>query len=437
MTDTARLESAALQQWLNRLEQRSPEARIKLGLERVQQVLDRLAPDFSDTKIITVGGTNGKGSTVRFLESIYTTAGYRCLAYTSPHLLEFAERFRLDGENLADDRIVEALDVVERTRGEIVLTYFEHVTLAAFYLAGWLKPAVLLLEVGLGGRLDAVNAVDADVAIITSIGLDHQAWLGNTRAEIAYEKAGIARVGKPLLLMEKQPPEGMLDTLTEYGADIHRAGWDLNWRWTGALINVQVQNTEELVTFTELKPGLPGRHQAGNVTAAIAAALELLPSLPVSKADIYNGIAQARLAGRFQQVLEHPPCYIDVAHNPASVRALRAQLDGFDGTTRAVFAAFRDKNIAAMIRSISGRIDHWYVAGLNGPRGQSGNELNALFETMPVHATVDAVKSVPDALELALADARRAPTAQHERIVVFGSFITAAIAIRHLKTPTG
>ena len=436
------LESASLQRWLEKLEQRSPEAEIKLGLERVHQVLGRLVPDFSDIKIITVGGTNGKGSAVRFLESIYTTAGYSCLAYTSPHLLTFAERFRLNGENIHDQAIVESLAAVERARDEIALTYFEHITLAAFHLADRLRPSVLLLEVGLGGRLDAVNAVDADVAIITSIGLDHQAWLGNTRAKIAREKAGIARAGKPLILAEKKIPEGMLETLSAHRADVRLAGRAFDWRWSGQGVSVNIRQGQTTLRFNALQPGIRGRHQSGNAAAALAAVAELQNERPVNEAAIRSGIANARLPGRFQQVLQQPACYVDVAHNPASVRALRAQLEssdgaGFNGTTRAVFAALRDKNIAAIVRVLADQIDHWYIAGLNGPRALPVDELQALIATTAVQAPLDALKSVPEALDRALADARRAKNAQHDRIVVFGSFITAAAAIRHLKHLTG
>ena len=427
------LESAPLQRWLEKLERRSPEASIKLGLERIHEVLGRLVPDFSRIKIITVGGTNGKGSTVRFLESIYVMSGHRCLAYSSPHLLEFAERFRLNGENLDDESIVESLDAVERARGEVALTYFEHITLTAFHLADRLQPSVLLLEVGLGGRLDAVNAVDADVSVITSIGLDHQAWLGTTRAQIAHEKAGIARAGRPLILAEKKPPDGLLDTLAGYRADVRLAGEAFDWRWSGQGLSVNIRCAGSNLRFGALRPGIQGRHQAGNAAAALTAVAELRNERPVTEAVMRSGIADARLPGRFQRVLQKPACYVDVAHNPASVRALRAELKGFDGCTRAVFAAFRDKNIAAMVRSLVDQVDHWYIADLDGPRALPVEDMQALLETIPVQAPLDALKSVPEALDRALADARRAGNAQHDRIVIFGSFITAAAAIRHLR----
>ncbi|MEM1080627.1 MAG: Mur ligase family protein, partial [Pseudomonadota bacterium] len=392
----------ALTNWLERLEHRAPESHIKLGLERVQTVYGRLSLDLSSSCIITVGGTNGKGSTVRLLEQMYCAAGHSCLAYTSPHLLTFAERYRLNGDCVHDRLIVDALATVERARQDTFLTYFEQVTLAAFWLADRLKPDVLLLEVGLGGRLDAVNAIDADVTIITSIGLDHQAWLGPTRASIGLEKAGIARAGVPLILAEKHPPDGMLKWIDQVGARLLRAGRELNWRWTSRGVNIRIQNRQGRFEFKHIIVGLAGRHQAANLTAAIAAVLELQSSCPVSDVQIRIGAARTRLPGRFEQVLDEPPCYIDVAHNLASVRALRSTLQGYLGRTLAVFAALDDKPVARIVMSLNDVIDQWYVAGLPGPRGRSSEQTLAGLQHAAVKGEVIAVKSVPEAIDLAL-----------------------------------
>ncbi|TVQ35226.1 MAG: bifunctional folylpolyglutamate synthase/dihydrofolate synthase, partial [Wenzhouxiangella sp.] len=212
------------------LERRSPEARIDLGLDRVRRVYDSLAPALDRAAVITVAGTNGKGSTVAYLEAIYRAAGQRVLAYTSPHLLRFSERIRIDGQSASDAEIVHALGRVEAARGNESLTYFEHVTLAALALAGEMSIDVLVLEVGLGGRLDAVNVVDPDVAILTSIGLDHQEWLGRTRRAIGREKAGIARAGKPLIVGERRLPRGFVDDLRATGASLQIAGRDYRIR---------------------------------------------------------------------------------------------------------------------------------------------------------------------------------------------------------------
>jgi len=423
-----------LSEWLERLEQRSPEARVDLGLDRVQQVLDHLKPDLSRCVTITVGGTNGKGSCVSFLESIYRQAGHRCLAFTSPHLLVFAERFRLNGNHVEDGILAQALSAVELARGDIQLTYFEHIALAAFFLADVLEPSVLILEVGLGGRLDAVNAVDADVSIITSIDLDHQQWLGQTRSDIAREKSGIARAGRPLILAEQDPPAGMLEGLIGVGANIRRAGQQLNWQWRANRLDIQVELNDTTQLFNDLEPGIPGHHQGGNLTAAIAAVLELRSDRHVSADQIHAGVADARLPGRFQKVLDQPMCVVDVAHNPSSARSLRDQLQGYDGRSLAVFAALGDKPIEQIVKVLDDQIDHWFFAGLDTSRGLSAEQAIERIDPTTLRGSHDAVESVEQALDLALAQARTSGHVPPDRIIVFGSFLTAAAAISHLKT---
>lgn len=286
---------ATLEGMLERIERRAPRARVELGLDRVRRVFDRLAPDLSATRIVSVAGTNGKGSTVAFLQHIADAAGIRSVAYTSPHILRFAERVRIDGEPASDDALADALARVERARGETPLTWFEHVTLAALTLAGDVRPDWLIAEVGMGGRLDAVNVLDADVAVITSIGLDHQRWLGRTRAAIAREKCGIARAGRPVVVGEKRRPDGMTRHLQRIGATALLAGRDFDWRWRRGSVDIDLGPDAGAARLANLRPGLPGRHQAANAASAAAAASLLAPG--PDRDALVRGLERARLRG--------------------------------------------------------------------------------------------------------------------------------------------
>lgn len=420
----------SLDSMLVRLEQRAPQNRIDLGLDRVRQVLDRQRLDFGNTRIASVAGTNGKGSTVAFLEAIAGRAGLDALAFTSPHLLSFGERFRFRGEPLPDVEIASALRAVERARGDIALTWFEHITLAGFELAARRRPDWLIAEVGMGGRLDAVNVLDADVAVITSIGLDHQRFLGRTRARIAREKCGIARPGRPAIVAEKKLPEGMLETLEAAGAQVSLAGRDLDWRWRSDKLGIRVGDR----SIAGLSPGLAGRHQGGNAAAAGAAALALAPSL--SDSEIAEGLAGARLAGRFQRVAGAPEVIVDVAHNPAAARVLAAQLRRVPGEKVAVFAALEDKNIAGMVRPLAGLIRRWFTATLDVPRGLGATDLVERMRGLPVGGRPEALESVSDALAAARKACemdRTSADSETATIIVFGSFHTAAAALQAMK----
>ncbi|GAB4175076.1 MAG: bifunctional tetrahydrofolate synthase/dihydrofolate synthase [Wenzhouxiangellaceae bacterium] len=414
---------ANLQDLLAQLDQRAPSVHIELGLDRVRRVLARLAPALDGARVITVGGTNGKGSTVAFLEAIAAAAGRRCLAYTSPHLIEFNERFRLDGQPLDDDTIADALTQVETARGEIALTWFEQVTLATLVMAGRLGPEWLLLEVGLGGRLDAVNVVDPDVAVITSIGLDHQDWLGRTRAAIAREKCGIARAGRPVVVAERNLPRGMIQTLEQMGAEPRLAGRDLAWRWRGRRLEVRIGDR----LYAELQPSLSGAHQAANVAAAMAAALALEPALP--EPVLATGVRRARLPGRFQTIAEQPRVVVDVAHNPAAARVLSRQLRGLPRPRVAVFGAYADKDAAGMVRALRAQVDHWLLIDLPGPRGRSAAAL-----LPPVAALVDAGRC--EAVESASAALARARSwcGPNGSVIAFGSFATAEAVVKAVQT---
>lgn len=414
----------SLKSWLARLEQRAPQARIKLGLDRVQAVFARFPTPLPPVPVITVGGTNGKGSVVAMLESICRAAGYRTLAYSSPHLLDFGERIRVNAQPATQAELLAALDAIERLRGEIALSYFEHVTLAALYMAAQAAPDVLLLEVGLGGRLDAVNVVDADLAMITSIGLDHVEWLGRTRLQIAREKAGIARPGRPLVVGERRPPPGFAQVLQDTGAEVWLAGRDFGWRRYGQRLRVKAGQRRWDMPL----PALAGPWQAGNAACALIALDRLEQRLPVSEAAMATGLAQVRLPGRLQKLRSQPDVWLDVAHNAAAARALASALGPPRGRSIAVFSALSDKDAGAIARALDGCFDRWLLGGLDDPRGQSGAALAERLQGIPLAGTVEALESVADALDLALAEA-----GPEDRIVVFGSFHTVAIAWARLE----
>ena len=425
---------ASLDTMLQRLEARTPQGRIELGLDRVRQVLDRQRLDFGNTRIVSVAGTNGKGSTVAFLEAIAARAGRDALAFTSPHLLRFGERFRFRSEPLPDGEIASALRAVDSARGEIPLTWFEHVTLAAFELAARRRPDWLIAEVGMGGRLDAVNAVAADVAVITSIGLDHQRFLGRTRAAIGREKCGIARADRPVIVAEKRLPRGMLDTLEAIGARVWLGGRDFDWRWRADELAIRIGDFR----IDGISPGLAGRHQGGNAAAAAAAA-QALSGLEsgcskIADRDIAAGLERARLDGRFQRVARAPDVIVDVAHNPAAARVLAAQLKRLPGEKVAVFGVLEDKDVTGIVRPLAGVFSHWYAAALNVPRGLSARELAARMDSLPVGSGPEALESVSDALAAARTACRRQPRSP-QTVVVFGSFMTVSAALVALSHP--
>lgn len=417
---------ASLSDWLQRLEQRSPEARIELGLERVRKVYSALSLDLGVFPVISVAGTNGKGSVIAMLEAMCRAAGWRTLAYSSPHLIDFCERIRLDGQPAAPQRIAEALEQVEQARAAIPLTYFEHITLAALQLAAQERPDVLLLEVGLGGRLDAVNVVDADVAVITSIGLDHTDWLGKTRLSIGGEKAGIARPGRPLIVGERRLPPGMEPMLKATGAHLILADRDFRWRAAGSRLQIKQGDR----TRTLARPGMSGPFQLGNAACAVLALTALDDRLPVSDEHLSMGLAEAFVPGRLQQVASAPELWLDVAHNAAGARALARALGPAvpDQRSTAVFSALADKNVSAIARALNPCFDRWLVADLDADRACPAAELARQLAALPVAGAVETVESVAVALSQALESSARC-----DRIVVFGSFRTVAAAAEMLQ----
>jgi dihydrofolate synthase / folylpolyglutamate synthase len=413
-----------LSDWLGYIERQHPKT-IAMGLERVRVVADAMALPRPARHVITIGGTNGKGSTVAFVEAIARAAGWRVGAYTSPHLMHYNERVRIDGEDADDTSLVAAFEAVEAARGETPLTYFEYGTLAALWLFAQRDPDLAILEVGLGGRLDAVNLIDPDVAVITTVDLDHQDWLGDTIELIGREKAGIARAWKPLVLGDDDPPSSVLGHAYAIGASAVRIGCDFFferdeddralWRW------------REIGCELELPmPQLAAPVQLRNAAVAIAA-LRALP-LDLPEAAFVAGVRDAQLAARLQRfVCAGVEIVVDVGHNPQAARALAAWLDASPvaGPTQAVFAALGDKDSAGVIAALEGRIDRWWLAGLvdAGPRGLT---VDAFAERLAGTVAADGTRC-PEVAD-ALAAARR-EAVPGTRILVFGSFHTAAAAL--------
>jgi len=408
-----------LQAWLGRLEHRTPESNIRLGLDRILSVMDRLPGARPECPVITVGGTNGKGSVVAMLEAVYAAAGYQTMAYTSPHLLHFSERIRINREPVDEQAVVSALDEVERCRESVDLSYFEHVTLAALRVAAISRPDVMLLEVGLGGRLDAVNAVDPDVAVITSIGLDHVEWLGGTRRSIAREKGGIARPGRPLIIGERRPPLGWIEQLEASQVKPSVAGRDFRWRRAGGQLRLSFG--EHCLDLPP--PSLAGRHQWGNAACAVMAALSLKSQLPLSLPAIAEGLGDIRLPGRLQKIPGSPEIWLDVAHNAQAARVLGEALGPAQVETTAVFSSLAGKDVAAIGKVLGGRFGHWLIPPLASDRNVDPAKIEGALLSAPVEGGIETVESMQQAIELA-----RERTPPNGRIVVFGSFRTVAEA---------
>lgn len=418
----------ALAEWLALLENRHPDE-IDLGLERVGCVARRLALLPVKVPVITVAGTNGKGSVVATVEALLLSSGYSPAVYTSPHLLRYNERIRVAGKEGDDALIVEAFEHIEGARGDISLTYFEFGTLAAMWVARAKSADIMVLEVGLGGRLDAVNIVDADVAVITSIALDHQEWLGETREQIALEKAGITRAGKPCVLAEAQPPANLLAYLTSQDVPHLRWGRDFSLEagaggWHGRFT---VSDRQPV-----LWPALPDFPlQPANVAAAIQACLLL--GIDLAATDVARVLAGLALPGRQQHwTAEGRYFWLDVAHNPAAVEQLASRLRQQDcqGRTLAVFAAMADKDIRGMIRACSGVVDQWYLSGLPGlARAATAEGLDEIVKEQGGD-----VSFCGDTPEHVLDRARKA-LENGDRLVIFGSFVLIAEGLRLLVPP--
>ncbi len=408
-----------LEAWLSHCERLHAKS-IDLSLERVNALRDRLGLKF-EVPVITVAGTNGKGSTCAMLESIALQAGYRVGLYIKPHLVHFEERCRIGGAPVDASELLPHFEAVEMARGDTPLTYFEFTTLAILRALASAPLDLVILEVGLGGRLDAVNTIDTDCAVITSIDIDHVEYLGPDRERIGMEKAQVMRAGKPAIVSDPVPPRSVIEHAGAIGADLWLVGRDFNhsgdrqqWNWSGRGRRINGM----------AYPALRGANQLVNASGALAALESLRARLPIAVQAVRTGLAVVDLPGRFQIVPGQPTLVLDVAHNPQSVAALAVNLDqmGFYPATHAVFGAMRDKEIGTLLARMAPLVDHWHFCALDTPRAASADELLAVWQQVAPagsKSTAQCHGSPAAALRLALGTADPA-----DRIVVFGSFYT-------------
>ncbi|HKX43047.1 MAG TPA: bifunctional tetrahydrofolate synthase/dihydrofolate synthase [Burkholderiaceae bacterium] len=411
-----------LAEWLERCQRLHPKE-IDMTLERSRRVAQRLGLAFT-MPVIVVAGTNGKGSTCAMLEAIALAAGYRVGLYSKPHLVHFEERCRVNGRMVDEQALLPHFEAVEEARVAegLSMTYFEFTTLAIARLLSGEPLDLVILEVGLGGRLDAVNVVDGDCAVITSIDIDHTDYLGDTREKIGFEKAGIMRTGRPVVVSDPMPPQSVIDRATELGADLWRFGRDFNysgdkqqWNWAGR------QRRYNALAY----PALRGANQLLNAAGVLAAFEALRDKLPVTAQAVRSGLAQVELAGRFQIVPGQPTLVLDVAHNPHAVSVLVQNLDqmGFYPRTHVVLGVMHNKDIDTILARMAPLVDHWHFTDLPLPRAERAEAIAARHSSLelkgPGPVSVDCHASPADALRAAVARCDPA-----DRIVVFGSFHT-------------
>lgn len=412
-----------LEDWLQWQQSSHPQA-IDLGLERVERVLGRTGWRRPEGPVITVGGTNGKGSCVAMLEAMLRAGGRRVGAFTSPHLVDYRERIRLDGQWVSEASLVAAFERISDACGSDSLTFFEYNALAALLVFESWAPDVTLLEVGMGGRLDAVNVVDADVAVVVSVGLDHMEWLGDDLASIAREKAGIFRSGRPAVCGMADPPPALLASGAELGARMQLRERDFAVRehadgtWDFADSGGRLERLPP--------PALRGVVQVGNAATALAALRTLAPRLVLERSAIERGLREVRLPGRFQRVRSAAGIewILDVAHNPDAAAALAANLARWPvrGRTIAVCAMLADKDVAGVLEALRNGVDRWFAAATDGARGLGDAELAERAAAVGI-AMIEG-GSVPEAMKRAAREA-----CEGDRIVVFGSFHTVGPAL--------
>ena len=403
---------------------------IELSLDRVREVYLRLYPAGLQYKVLSLAGTNGKGSTAELLASIYRQAGYKVGKFTSPHLVHFNERFNLNGDSVDDQSLLAAFERIEAQRLDTPITFFEYSTLLAIEVFTASNVDVAIMEVGLGGRLDSVNILDADASIVTSISIDHTSWLGDTIEKIAFEKVGIARKGKPLVLGLPKPPETMLNYAIELGAKVSRIYQDFSyecaeasekWRWVGQKLSLK---------------NLPLPYQQGNIqlsncSLAIEAIQQLQSEIPVTNESIISGIGTSQILGRCQVVSERPYVVLDVSHNEMSVAYLSHFLETLmkrsSGRTVAVCGMLLDKEIQASLEKVQAQIDQWYVTTIHNQRGACAAEISAIIASLS-ESTIKQYDRVQDAYDSAF----RTLTAD-DCLVVFGSFHIVGDILEHVN----
>lgn len=420
-------EKRTLAQWLSWIEQCHPNE-IELGLDRLSRVYANMALDLSGSRKIIIGGTNGKGSTVALLDQVLRDAGLSVGCFTSPHFLRYNERIKLAGQPVQDELLVQAFEAIDLARGDIRLTYFEYNTLAAFYIFAQQRPDVLLLEVGLGGRLDAVNIIDADLAIVTTVAIDHIDWLGDDREQIGYEKAGIFRAGMPALCGDPEPPQKLLDYADEIGTQLYCRGRDFDltefengsWSWQG------VTGTGQPITHAELPDiNLPKAN-----AAVVLQVLQLL-KLELAAQPLAASLVAAGLTGRMQRIRHLSHDYVlDVAHNPEAAGYLvkRLQQQPVSGRNILILGMLADKDIEQVVSMLAPVVDLWRLVTLDVPRGQSAEQLALLLKQQAIavdsQTTCDTVQAALNGLQSQLQP--------DDRVVIAGSFFTVSDALTAL-----
>jgi len=416
----------SLKGWLDWQESLHPLA-IDLGLERAAQVFHALNPDCLKPLTITVAGTNGKGSCIAFLEAIYRAEGYRVGAYSSPHILKYNERIKIDGKPVSDELICEAFARIESVRGNTSLSYFEFGTLAALDIFRRSGLDVQLLEVGLGGRLDAVNIVDPNVALVTSIGIDHVDWLGATREAIGQEKAGIFRAKTPAIIGDCDPPNSLLQSAIDKDARLYCIDKDFGykkqattWNWFAG---------DRLISQLP-EPGLKGEHQYRNASAVILAVELLAKSLPVSDVSIRAGLKNIQLLGRFQLINDKIPVLLDVGHNPEAAKTLVAYLKmTFPGKRiHAIFSMMKDKDIAGVLEIMNPVVYNWFFAPLANPRSATEPLMREIFSQSSVTRVSFGFTSFAEAF-----NAAKNQALENDLLLVFGSFFLVSDCLNEFE----
>ena len=401
---------------------------IELGLDRLLQVTERLELEAYPCPVITVAGTNGKGSSITALEKFYTSSGYRTGCYTSPHLTVFNERIRVAETYAADDVICDAFSKINSSRGDIPLTYFEFATLAAFIIFTETELDVILLEVGLGGRLDATNLFPADLALITSIGIDHTDWLGKDREVIAVEKAGIIHNGRIAVIADPDPPKSLVDIANQKAKDVYLLNQNysydiqqLDWCW----------KCDKKVLAELPLPGLKGVPQFNNLSGVLMCLSVLQDRLPVADEIIYRTLPDIHLMGRFQVIKGKPEIILDVSHNPDSTALLAENLQQHSGAgkTHALVAMLKDKDISESLSNVFSYIDHWTFTGLKVSRGEKPEVLEAALKEINSSSSCQIITDINTAWEHVYRNA-----GENDRIVVFGSFHTVGAIIDCLSS---
>ncbi len=413
-----------LQIWLSRIERQHP-VEIDLGITRCLAVAKNANINDISTPLITVAGTNGKGSVLAFLTALYVEAGYKVGSYTSPHISKFNERIKINATMVDDRTIVDALKHIECSRENISLSYFEYSTLAAMKIFLDAEVEIILLEVGLGGRLDAVNCWDADVAVVTPIKVDHQSWLGDTREEIAPEKTAIARSGHALIVGDRQAPSSLFTTARQIGAKVICIQRDFDYSHCGGLWNL----TPKSLQYIDIpEPALKGSWQIDNAAVALMAAHNLIATLPFCIDSFRRAMSTVELEGRFdQRIFRGRNVILDVGHNPAAVKLLVKLIrkSGYQ-SVQAVFSVMRDKAIDEMIMIVSPCVDKWYLGNLDTTRALAVNELERKIQVSGDGQKTIRCEGVSDAFDHAIAEC-----SDQQSVLVFGSFLTVASVLEH------